>query len=352
MFVFMDQDTLQINILDEIGGWGFTLKDLMDQTKGFKGSNVSIPVNSFGGSVAEGFSIHNAIKGMSQKTESYVVGYAMSMGTIVALAADVVKMPKNGYWMIHEPWMLAGGDASDMNKTSELLEKTAVQLAQIYSDKTGIPLAEIRTMMKEETWLTGQEAKNMGFVDELTEPVEITAKFDPTPFSNTPTEIINSFKKVNNKQDNKMEDLKKIADQLANKLSVEIDTNVEDAATLQANIKAAIEGYTPVDNQEDTIANLQAEVDLLKNKSGDSADDENLKIKAALIKINNKVKGFEDDLQATKDENQKLKNFIDQAALGDVLAEGATLGSYMKSTQAQFEDSFGNTEVKFAKEEK
>lgn len=191
-----DQDILNIEILDDIGGWGFTFNQLYDQAKGFEGNKIRVPVNSFGGSALEGLLIYNYLKGSGKEIETHIPTYAMSAGTIIAAAGDHVSMSNHGYYMIHNPWSVSMGDSNDMKATAEILSKIENDLVSIYVKKTGIDADEIREMMKNETWLTSEEALEMGFVDELTEGAKIEASFDPKQFeglTNVPQDIQNLF---------------------------------------------------------------------------------------------------------------------------------------------------------------
>ena len=191
-----NQDTLNIEILDDIGGWGFTFNQLYDQAKGFEGNKIRVPVNSFGGSALEGLLIYNYLKGSGKEIETHIPTYAMSAGTIIAAAGDHVSMSNHGYYMIHNPWSVSMGDSNDMKATAEILSKIENDLVSIYVKKTGIDADEIREMMKNETWLTSEEALEMGFVDELTEGAKIEASFDPKQFeglTNVPQDIQNLF---------------------------------------------------------------------------------------------------------------------------------------------------------------
>jgi len=191
-----NQDTLNIEILDDIGGWGFTFNQLYNQAKGFKGDKIRVPVNSFGGSALEGLLIYNYLKGSGKQIETHIPTYAMSAGTIIAAAGDHVSMSNHGYYMIHNPWSVSMGDSKDMQATAEILSKIENDLVSIYFKKTGIDKEEIREMMNAETWLTSEEALEMGFVDELTEGAKIEASFDPKQFetfANVPAEIQSLF---------------------------------------------------------------------------------------------------------------------------------------------------------------
>ncbi|WP_162264793.1 Clp protease ClpP, partial [Salmonella enterica] len=89
------------------------------------------------------------------------------MATIVACAARRVTMASNAWYMIHNPWGMAGGDAEEFRKNADLLERTQTQMIAAYAKKTGLGDDEIRALMDAETWMTADEAKEKGFVDEI-----------------------------------------------------------------------------------------------------------------------------------------------------------------------------------------
>lgn len=191
-----NNDILNIEILGEIGGWGFTFSDLYAQAKGFSGRKIRVPVNSFGGQVFEALLIYNYLKGSGKEIETHIPTYAMSAGTIIASAGEKVTMSENGYYMIHNPFSFGFGDANEMQNTADLLAKMTNDLISIYVAKTGLPEEEIREMMDKETWLNSKEALELGFVDELTAGAKIEASFDPKQFesfSNVPQDIQNLF---------------------------------------------------------------------------------------------------------------------------------------------------------------
>lgn len=186
-------DTLQIPILEDIGGWGFSTQSLVGKLKGWRGNRIEVPINSFGGSVLEGVTIYNILKGRSENVETQILGYAISMGSVIAQAGDERVMPENGFIMIHNPWSFAIGDANDMEHERELLEKMTAELASIYVSRTGLTASKIRKMMDDETWLTPREAREMGFVDRLTRKMDFQASLKPEQldqFKNVPQSVI------------------------------------------------------------------------------------------------------------------------------------------------------------------
>lgn len=206
-------DELQISIVSDIGGWGFSAEQLVRELQGFGGETITVPINSYGGSVTEGLAIYNILKGSKQTVNSNVLGYAMSMGTIVACAGDYVTAPKNSYYMIHNPWGVVAGDHEEMQSHSDLLESMADQLASIYhttskkrkGDKA-TSKAEFRELMKAETWLTAAQAKKHGLIDKVTDGAILDSASMPDPvfmakLKNVPQGILNID---NNLQENKM----------------------------------------------------------------------------------------------------------------------------------------------------
>lgn len=110
------------------------------------------------------------------------------------MAGDTIRMAGNGLMMIHNPWVNASGDAEELRKTADVLDKTRDALISGYA-RSGKSRAEIITMLDAETWFTADEALAAGFVDEVQSTDQpITAGFNskfniPTRFlqkGNTP----------------------------------------------------------------------------------------------------------------------------------------------------------------------
>lgn len=195
-----ENTSLQIEILDNIGGWGYSFRDLYGTAKGYSGDNIRVVVNSFGGSVLEGLLIYNYLKGHKAKVETHIPGYAMSMGTVIAAAGDHVTMARNGYFMIHNPWGVGMGDHKDMTDMGDLLLTMTKDLASIYVAKTGLSQEKIMEMMAAETWLTAEEALALGFINEITEGAKFEASADPqlfAQFTNVPASVLGNNSDMN-----------------------------------------------------------------------------------------------------------------------------------------------------------
>lgn len=141
---------------------------------------VLVLLNSPGGDVTQGLAIYHALATHPATVTIEITGVAASMASAIAMAGDTVRIAENGHVMLHDPFMLSGGDAAELRKAAEMLDRFGTTLAGIYAGKTGIPEAQIRDMMIAETWFTAEEALAQGFVDEIVAaaPAEAFAGLD------------------------------------------------------------------------------------------------------------------------------------------------------------------------------
>ena len=139
---------------------------------------LNIYINSPGGSVFAGQAIYNIIKRHSAKIIVYVDGLTASIASIIAMAGDKIVIPSNAMLMIHNPWNIAIGNSADFRKMADDLDKIGESLVAVYVEKTGLSEDEIRAMMDAETWLTGKEALEKGFADEVEEEKLIAASLN------------------------------------------------------------------------------------------------------------------------------------------------------------------------------
>lgn len=138
---------------------------------------IDIYVNSPGGSVYAGLAIYNALKRIEKTKTAYIDGVAASITSLIVLAADKVVMPSNSMVMIHNPWTgPIYGEAKDMRKSADDLDRVKEKiLLPAYQEKTGLDLEKLSEMMDDETWLSGIEAKELGFADIVEEENKIAA---------------------------------------------------------------------------------------------------------------------------------------------------------------------------------
>lgn len=128
-------------------------------------NDLEVRINSPGGSVFQGWAIHNALKEYTGKKIIHIDGVAASMASVVALAGDEVHMSENALFMIHNPSSQTQGSASDLRKEADLLDKIKNVMVDSYHKKTGIEKKKLIEMLDAETWFDANEAKNSKFID-------------------------------------------------------------------------------------------------------------------------------------------------------------------------------------------
>jgi ATP-dependent protease ClpP protease subunit len=156
---------VEVFIYDEIGYWGVTAADFVKDLQNVTADKFTLRLNSPGGEVFDGIAIYNAIKQHKAEVTVQIDGLAASAASFIAMAGDTVTMTKNATMMIHDGHGLVVGDATDMRKMADLLDKTSNNIASIYAERTGGDVATWRAAMLEETWYNADEAVEAKLAD-------------------------------------------------------------------------------------------------------------------------------------------------------------------------------------------
>jgi ATP-dependent Clp endopeptidase proteolytic subunit ClpP len=179
--------TGDIAILDEIGAFGIDAAAFASALKALGPvRKIALSINSPGGDVFAGFAIYSMLQRHPAHITATVDGLAASMASVIAMAADKIIMPENSMMMIHNPTGVAFGGAEQIASFSDALDRLRQNIASAYSKRSGQPIAEVQAMMDRETWLAADEAVNLGFADEIEDPVRIAATFDTRRFRHPP----------------------------------------------------------------------------------------------------------------------------------------------------------------------
>jgi len=147
---------------------------------------INVRLNSFGGDVTQGYAIYNLLLSNRARIEVDIDGAACSIASIIACAGDHVRMARNALYMIHDPAGAAFGNAADLRKTADLLDQVREQLVDTYVKRTGLAAAAVSDYMTAETWFKAPDAAQLGFVDEITDELQIAACTDLSKFTNVP----------------------------------------------------------------------------------------------------------------------------------------------------------------------
>lgn len=150
-------------------GQGNTAKSFLRDFKQLeeKYNTIHVHINSPGGDVWEGIPIANAIRASKKDVHTWVDGIAFSMGAIIAIAGKTVHIASNGLLMIHNASSLAWGNAKDLRKAADELDKYDSALAQTIADKTGLPIDDVKSkwMDYSDHYFTASEALDEKLVD-------------------------------------------------------------------------------------------------------------------------------------------------------------------------------------------
>ncbi len=135
---------------------------------------LEIRINSCGGECNTAIVIHNKLREMATNGTEItctVDGVAMSAGSHIMCAADKVKASSGSLIMVHKASMLVCGyaNADELRKWAAANDAYDMALVSAYKRKTGMSEEDILKLMSDETYMTGKEAKERGFVDELIE---------------------------------------------------------------------------------------------------------------------------------------------------------------------------------------
>ena len=165
----------EISIHDEIGLWGISAKDFLNDLNGIKSEEIHLSIHSPGGDVLDGIAMFNAIQNHPAKVTAHVDGLAASMASVILMAADHVTMPENAFLMVHNPWTGIVGDAEDMRDTADTLEKIQSGIISAYESRSNLSREDIQDLMDHTTYISAEEAKEWGFADEVTQSFKAAA---------------------------------------------------------------------------------------------------------------------------------------------------------------------------------
>lgn len=187
-----EEDSAELYIYDAIYWFGVDVNELVDQLQRTRAGTLHVRINSPGGDVFDGVAIYNALVRHAARVVVHVDGLAASIASVIAMAGDEIRMHEGSMMMIHDPWMLAIGPASEMRAAADLLEKVGRSISGIYEKRTGLSRGEISELMAAETWMDPEEAREKGFADELDESEGKAGpanRFDLSAFRNVPDQL-------------------------------------------------------------------------------------------------------------------------------------------------------------------
>lgn len=191
------EDEATIYLYDVIDNWyGIDSESFIKTLGEITASTIHLRINSPGGDVFDARAIHTALKQHKARVIAHIDGLAASAATYVSLAADEIRMSEGAFYMIHKAWTLAYGNADELRKTADLLEKVDESIVNDYHRKTNLSPDELSALMADETWFTAEEAKEKGFVDAVDGDEAIENTFDLTAYNRAPSSIVAKSQEV------------------------------------------------------------------------------------------------------------------------------------------------------------
>jgi ATP-dependent Clp protease, protease subunit len=160
-----------------IGSYAFSKQFIRNELEGHSKNPVEVKISSLGGSVDHALNIYDQFVEHGNVTAE-LSAFVASSATIISLGAKTVRMNENSFYLIHKAmnWVDEWGTMNEdeiesliakLEKQKQEVAKVTLQLAKMYVAKSGKALDKIIDLMKQETWLTAEEALEWGFVDDV-----------------------------------------------------------------------------------------------------------------------------------------------------------------------------------------
>lgn len=180
-------NTLIINMHSAIGSYTYdddeaedernvgTVEELQDIIRKNKNvAKIDIYINSQGGSVFEGIGIYNILKRTRAYKRVFIDGCAASIASVIAMAGNAIYMPKSSIQMIHNAWTFAYGNASELRKIADDLDKINTTVVSAYMSRFKGTEEELKELLDSETYLTADECMKYGLCTRVVEDSEET----------------------------------------------------------------------------------------------------------------------------------------------------------------------------------
>lgn len=171
-----------IKIDTYIGSWGYNKNLLRYDLQDTEKDGALLEISSLGGSLFEAIDMHNQLV-RHGNVEVVITGPTASAATIIAMGAKKISILDNAFFLIHKVMSTVDNwgnfNEDELDKLIQDLQTLRTEnqkfdqvIARIYQKKTGKPIDEILNIMKRDTWMTADEAVELGFVDMIMDPAE------------------------------------------------------------------------------------------------------------------------------------------------------------------------------------
>lgn len=322
MLVYLHIMEGNIYINGQIGTYenvrGVELKDVINQVQGQPfATSFNVYINSEGGVVDVGFDIYNYLRSLNVPITTIGVGLVASIATVIFMSGDTRKFRKGTEFMIHLPSGMVAGTSQDIESYNEVLKKIEKQLIDFYKKATNLTEEAIYPLLRNESWLTADDAFNMNFITEMEVEFAMVAKaFINTNLNKSMTQedkswIESQFEKFTNLFGKKV-----------------VALVLQDANGSEINFPDLEDGATPKVGDMATVDGQPAEGEFIMPSLGGVTV---VFVGGAVSEIKEAGEEDNDDMEALKAENEALKQ-----QLADAVATQTASAEQLETIQKEF----------------
>lgn len=276
---------------------------------------LEVEITSEGGSVFAGIQIANMLARWKGEVVTHGVGFVASIATVIMMAGKRVSVDENCFCLIHLPWTMVQGNANDLNKEIENLEKCKHAMMSYYMRHATVDAQTIEDYLAEESWFLGSELADIFNVEVLPcdKQLDIAAKFDLTKYKKLPRGL-----KMENKAENTPVEVAEAAEaEVKNEMVEEVTEQtelaeevVEEKAEEEKAEEEVAEGEMSVEELKNEIEPLKARIAELENENAQLKAGEETVTKAEADK---RVSGMQSKMQSQVNAiSTELNNFKSQ----------------------------------------
>ncbi len=173
-------------------------KNVKNALKNITAKKINVHINSGGGDVFESIAIGNLLKQHNAEINMIVDSVAGSGASVVVMGADTIQMFSNSMMMIHKAWTYIVGNADELRKAADDLDKIDTAVKASYKDRFVGTDEELNDLFKDDSWLTADECVAFGFCDEII----ANKKEEKEPENNIKQNLFNKYRKEINSETN------------------------------------------------------------------------------------------------------------------------------------------------------
>lgn len=156
-----------------------SLEDLEKMLKEHKDvATIDIYINSNGGSVFDGIAMYNVLKRSKAYKRVFIDGFACSVASVIAMAGNTIVMPKTSMMMIHNAWVVTMGNAIELRKMADDLDKINDMIKNAYRTKMSISDEKLDELMNGESYLSADECLEYGLCTKIDDSIDATEEVE------------------------------------------------------------------------------------------------------------------------------------------------------------------------------